>query len=112
MRGKVTAGQPLDLEAELAQPYLSEVDQTIVAAQGVMQLVHLGLCDLIALGPHDANHHLEQSKGTAKTSAGPLGKAAQDGRGEPRVRVHTGEESTIEDENAAYLRPARRFTPL
>ena len=26
MGGEVTAGQPLDLEAELAQPYLGEVD--------------------------------------------------------------------------------------
>jgi hypothetical protein len=26
MRGQVTAGQPLDLEAELAQPFLGEVD--------------------------------------------------------------------------------------
>jgi len=161
MGGEVTAGQPLDLEAELAQPYLGEVDlamfegifvaaadqerelvsisveegaevepialrlvigrearssrgveQAIVAAQGVIQLANLGVRDLIAFGPHHADHHLEQSEGTAQTSAGPIGKAAQKWRGEPRVRVPVREESAIEDENAAYVRPARGFAPL
>ena len=77
-----------------------------------MQLANLGVRDLIAFGPHHADHHLEQSEGTAETGAGPIGKAAQNWRGEPRVRVPIREKSAIEDENAAYLRPARRFTPL
>jgi len=161
MRGEVTAGQPLDLEAQLTQPFLreidlpmfkgifvaaadkerelisislketaeiepialrfvicvearcgSEVEHAIVAAQGIMQLANLGVRDLIAFGPHHADRQLEQSEGTAETGAGPIGKAAQDWRGEPRVRVPIREKSAIEDEDAAYLRPARRFTPL
>ena len=77
-----------------------------------MQLANLDVCDLIAFGPHHADHHLEQRAGTAQTSTAPIGKAAQDWRGEPWVRVPIRKKSTIEDENAAYLRPARRFTLL
>src|SRR5215469_8007444 len=47
------------------------VELAIVAAQGVMQLANLGVGDLIAFGPHHADHHLEQSEGTAQTSGGP-----------------------------------------
>ena len=160
MRGEVTAGQPLDLEAQLTQPFLreidlpmfkgifvaaadkerelisislketaeiepialrfvicvearcgSEVEHAIVAAQGIMQLANLGVRDLIAFGPHHADHHLEQSEGAAHTSAGPIGKAAQDWRGEPRVRMPIREKPAIEDENATYLR-LPRFTLL
>ena len=88
------------------------VEVAIVSAQGVVKLANLSVRDLVAFGPHHANRHLEQSEGTAQTSARPIGNAAQDWRGEPRVRVPVGKESAIEDENAAYLRPACRFTLL
>src|SRR6516162_425584 len=161
VRGEVTAGQPLDLEAEVAQPFLRKIDlpvlkgifiaaahlereltaisleeaaevepialrfvfgheacssrevkQAIVAAHGVVELANLSVRDLIAFGPHNPGHHLEQGEGTAQTPAGPVGEAAQNWRGEPRVRVPVREESPIEDENAAYVRPDRGFAPL
>jgi hypothetical protein len=59
-----------------------KVKEAILAAQGVIQLADLGVRDLIAFGPHHADRQLEQSEGTAETGAGPIGKAAQNWRGE------------------------------
>src|SRR5262249_30147926 len=89
-----------------------EVKQAIVSAHGVVELANLSVRDLIVFGPHNPGHHLDQGEGTAEPPAGPVGEPAQNWRGEPRVRVPVREESAIEDENAAYVRPARGFAPL
>src|SRR5262249_14639601 len=60
-----------------------EVKQAIVSAHGVVELANLSVRDLIAFGPHNPGHHLEQGEGTAQTPAGPVGEAAQNWRGEP-----------------------------
>src|SRR5215471_19093998 len=161
VRGEVTAGQALDLEAELAQPFFREVDlpvleriliaaadqereliaisleeaaevepialrlvighearrggeieEAIAAAHGVVQLADLGVRDLIGFGPHHASRQLEEPVGASQTRVGPLGEAAQDRRGVPRVGVPLREEPAIEDDNAAYGRPARGLPTL
>src|SRR5262249_34852722 len=89
-----------------------EVKQAIVSAHGVVELANLSVRDLIVFGPHNPGHHLEQGEGTAQTPAGPVGEAAQNWRGEPRGRMPVRERAAIEDENAAYVRPARGFAPL
>src|SRR5262249_6245714 len=89
-----------------------EVKQAIVSAHGVVELANLSVRDLIVFGPHNPGHHLEQGEGTAQTPTAPVGDAAQQCRAEPGVELPVREESAIDDESAAYVRPARRFAPL
>ena len=57
MRGEVTAGQPLDLEAELAQPFLREIDLPVLkgifiaAAHQERELTAVSLKELAEVEP-------------------------------------------------------------
>src|SRR6516225_2092454 len=79
-----------------------------------MELAELGVRYAIAFRPHLLHSWdpFEQREGAAQASAGPLGEAAQHRRGVPWVGVPVRKEPAIEDENAAYIRPARGFAPL
>src|SRR5215469_6610732 len=98
----------IDREAGCAR----QVEQSIAAIQGIIELANLRVRDPIAFGPHHSCHHLEQSEGASQARLGTLWEAAQDRRSEPWVGVPVREEPAIEDENAAYIRPTRRFAPL
>ena len=89
-----------------------EVEQAVVAVQGAVELAKLGVRYVVAFRPHfpDSWHPLEQCEGTAQASPGPIGEAAQRRRGIPWVGMPVRKEPAIEDENAANVRPARRFT--
>ena len=91
-----------------------EIEKAIVAVHGAMELAELGVCYVIAFGPHlpYSWHPLEQREGAAQALAGPVGEAAQHRRGVPRVGVPVREEPAIEDENTAYVRPTRWFALL
>jgi len=91
-----------------------EVEQAIVAVHRAMELTELGVRYVIAFGPHFPYswHPFEQREGAAQASPGSLGEAAQHWRGVPWVGVPVRKEPAIEDENAAYIRPTRRFAPL
>ena len=88
------------------------VERAIVTLQGAKELADLGIRHLIAFGPHHPHHHLEQSEGAAQTLARAVREATQNWRGVPGMGVPVHEEPAIEDENAAYVRPAYEFTPL
>src|SRR5215472_124236 len=79
-----------------------------------MELMELGVRYVIAFGPHFPYswHPFEQHEGATQASPGPLGEAAQHRRGVPWVGVPVRKEPAVEDENAAYIRSARRFAPL
>ena len=84
-----------------------------MAVHGAKELVDLGILHVVAFGPHDAHHHLKHGEGAPPSSwRARAREAAQDRRGEPRVGVSIREEPAIEDENAAYVRPAQRLAPL
>jgi len=90
-----------------------EVEPAIVAVYSVVDLADLGVRDLIDFGPHNSpQHHLEHGEGARQTLAGPVGDAAQDRRGVPRVRVPAREKPTIEDVNPTYFRAAYGFALL
>src|SRR5262249_8572904 len=91
-----------------------EVEQAIVAVHGVMELAQFGVGYVIGFGPQPPypRHSPEQSKGAAQAAAGPIREPAQQRRRVPRVGVPVREEPAIEDENAAYVWPARGFAPL
>src|SRR5262249_23705114 len=91
-----------------------EVEQAIVAVDRAMELAELGVRCVIAFWPHFpySLHPFEQRDGAAQTSPSPLREAAQHRRGLPWVGVPVRKEPAIEDENAASIRPARRFAPL
>ena len=91
-----------------------EVEQTIVAVDGAMELAEFGVCYLIAFGPHLSYswHPLGQREGTAHAPARSVGKAAQHRRGVPRVGVPVREQPAIEDQDSAYVRSVRGFAPL
>src|SRR5262249_54287467 len=55
---------------------------------------------------------LEQREGTAHARASPVRETAQQRRGIPRLGMPVRKEAAIEDENAADLRPVRRFASL
>lgn len=92
----------------------SEVEQAIVAVHSAMELEDFGVGYVIAFGPHlpYAWHPLEQREGAAHAPAGTVGEAAQHRRGVPRMGMPVREEPTIEDEDSAYVGPARGFAPL
>ena len=77
-----------------------------------MELADLGIRHPVAFGPHHPHHHLEQGEGAPQALAGRDGETAQDRRGVPGVGVPVREQPAIEDENAAYVRPARGLAPL
>jgi hypothetical protein len=87
-----------------------EVEKAIVAVHGVVQLADLGVRYLITFGPHRSpSQQLEQRERAPRTLAGPVREAAQNRRGVPWVGMPVREKPAIEDENAAYVRPALGF---
>ena len=159
--GEVTAGQPLDLEAEISHSFLREIDlpvlkgvfvasanqereliaigleelteiepialrlvirhearcrreveHAVVAIHGVKELTDLAIRHRIVFGPYLPRPYLEQGEGKSQTTASEAGETAQQRRGVPWVAVPVRKEPTIEDENTAYVRPARAFTLL
>jgi len=89
-----------------------EVEPTIMAVYGVVELANLRVRYLIAFRPHHACQHLERDEGACQSSARPVGKAAQYRRGEPRVRVSAWEKSAIKDEDTADFRRAPKGAPV
>jgi hypothetical protein len=163
IRGEVTAGQPFDLEAELAQSFPrevnlpvfkwiliaathqerelpaishkdltevepialrfvigreacrgSDVELAIMPVHGAIEFVEFGVCYVIAPGPHlpHSRHPLEKRERPAQAAPDPIGQAAQHRCGVPRMSVLAREQPAIENEDTAYVRPARGFASL
>src|SRR5262245_6935035 len=89
-----------------------QVEQAIMAVHGVVKLADLSVSNPVALRPHHACQQLEHREGASDPWLESARELAQDRRCVPGVRVATWEKPAIKDENAAYVRPARRFTPL
>src|SRR5579872_3093117 len=91
-----------------------EVKQAIVAVHGAMEFAELGVCYVVALGPHlpHSRHPLEKRERPAHAATSSIGEAAQHRCGVPRMSVPVREEPAIENEDTAYVRPAQGFAPL
>lgn len=91
-----------------------QVEQPIVTVHRAIEFAEFGVRYVIAFGPHlpYSRHSLEQPQRAANTLAGSGREAAQHRCGVPRMGVPVRKESTIKDENPAYLGAERGFTPF
>jgi len=113
---EVTEVEPITLRFVISHETRcgGEVEQAVVTVHSAMELAELGVCYVIAFGPHlpYSGHPLEQRERSAQALAGPLGEAAQRRGSVPGVGVAVPEEPAIEDENTANVGPARGFASL